>query len=199
MLREPQHERNFRSHFKPLSVRPELVEGLRGEVLSDLLVAEYLLHPRDNIRRLMPYPVREPLEIFAARRIDVHPPLFGFGQKLRVLQSLLKSTPQLLGVFRGRARTGENRPADRFGGQNHVSDGATALRNLFFVENFAQGGHVRDSFVAFITGEEKNANKLLFIPSDERLQAKVGRSGHPAADDFAFFYGKINLLATRVA
>src|SRR4029453_10462656 len=104
MLREPQHERNFRSHFKPLSVRPELVEGLRGEVLSDLLVAEYLLHSRDNIWGLIQYPVCELLEILGAPRIEVHPPLFGFGQKLRVLQSLLKSTPQLLGLFRGRAR-----------------------------------------------------------------------------------------------
>jgi hypothetical protein len=28
MLRESQHERNFLDHFKSLSVRPELVEGL---------------------------------------------------------------------------------------------------------------------------------------------------------------------------
>src|SRR4029077_4471662 len=111
MLRVPQHERNFLNPFKPLSVRPELVEGLRREVFSNPLVAEYLLHPRDNIWGLIQYPVRELLEIFAARRIDIHPPLFGFGQKLGVLQSLLESTPQLLGVFRGRARTGENRPA----------------------------------------------------------------------------------------
>ena len=30
MLREPQHERNFRNHFKASSVRPELVEGFLG-------------------------------------------------------------------------------------------------------------------------------------------------------------------------
>src|SRR4029453_4046729 len=112
---------------------------------------------------------------------------------------MLKRTPQLLGVFRVRARTGENRSTERFGGQNHVSDAATALRNLFFVKNFAQGGHVRDSFVALFTGEEKDANKLLFVPRDERLAAKVGGSGHAAADDFAFFHGKINLGAARVA
>jgi hypothetical protein len=28
MLREPQHERKFRNHCEPLSVRPEPVEGL---------------------------------------------------------------------------------------------------------------------------------------------------------------------------
>ena len=175
MLRVPQHERNFLNPFKPASVRhfdklsagPELVEGLRCEVFSNPLVAEYLFHPRDDVRRLIQYPVRELLETFTALRIDVHSAFFGFGQQLRVLQGLLKRTPQLLGVFRSRARAGENRSTEGFGGQNHVGNAATAFRHFFFVENFAQGGHVRDSFVAFVPGEEKDANKLLFVPRDE--------------------------------
>jgi hypothetical protein len=38
MLRE--HERNSLNHFKPLSVRPEPVEGLRDSFSSSLLVDE---------------------------------------------------------------------------------------------------------------------------------------------------------------
>src|SRR5262245_33786932 len=76
------------------------------------LVAEYLFHPGDNIRRLIQYPNRELLETFTAFRIDVHSALFGFGQKLWILQGLLECTPQLLGVFRGCARASENRSTE---------------------------------------------------------------------------------------
>jgi hypothetical protein len=48
MLREPQHERNFLNHFKSLSARPELVEGLRDS-FSATCYCLLLRHPLHSV------------------------------------------------------------------------------------------------------------------------------------------------------
>ena len=95
-------------------------------MLCYALVAQYFLHPFDNLRRSIEDFFDQRFEFFAGCWLHVHPSLLCFGKDVRVIQSFHKGVSQELHSVRRSAGSHHHRPAKIPRGQHNLGYAAAS-------------------------------------------------------------------------
>ncbi len=115
------------------------------------------------------------------------------------MDRFIECGPQYFDSIRRCARWRDDGPAEGLRGQNNFGDPAARFGHFLSLENFVDGGGIRNLRVSLIAREKEHSDEIFLLPGEERLAAEEWRSGHAAANDFSPFHRKVDLGSTRVA